>query len=64
VFLVNQKGVQRIDCSNVELPYSRQLIEDIHNRTETAMPQERCFGAAELALTAAAWRSGADAEKG
>ena len=54
LFLVNQKGVQRIDCSNVELPYSRQLIADIQNRTETAMPQERCFGAAELALTAQA----------
>ena len=39
---------------NVELPYARQLIADIHDRTETAMPQERCFGAAELALTAQA----------
>jgi hypothetical protein len=36
LFLVNQKGVQRIDCTNVELPYSRQLIADIQNRTETA----------------------------
>jgi predicted dehydrogenase len=54
VFLVNQKGVQRIDCRNVELPYARQLIADIQNRTEMAMPQARCFGAAELALTAQA----------
>jgi hypothetical protein len=38
----------------VELPYGRQLIEDISNRTETAMPQARCFGAAEFALTAQA----------
>jgi predicted dehydrogenase len=52
--LVDAKGVQRIDCSNVELPYGRQLIQDIRDRTETAMPQERCFGAMELALTAQA----------
>lgn len=54
LFLVDAKGVQRIDCSAVELPYGRQLIQDIRDRTETAMPQERCFGAAELALNAQA----------
>jgi len=46
--------VRRIDCSDVELPYGRQLVSDILNRTETAMPQARCFGATELALTAQA----------
>jgi predicted dehydrogenase len=54
LFLVDAKGVQRIDCSAVELPYARQFIQDIRDRTETAMPQERCFGAAELALNAQA----------
>lgn len=54
LFLVDKKGVRRIDCSNVELPYGRQLVADILNRTETAMPQARCFGATELALTAQA----------
>ena len=34
--------------------YGRQLIADIQNRTETAMPQRRCFKAMELALTAQA----------
>jgi predicted dehydrogenase len=52
LFLVDRKGVQRIDCSAVELPYGRQLVADVVDRTETAMPQARCFGAAELALTA------------
>jgi predicted dehydrogenase len=52
LFLVDKKGVQRIDCSGVELPYGRQLVADIVDRTETAMPQARCFGAAELALKA------------
>jgi predicted dehydrogenase len=54
LFLVDAKGIQRIDCSAVELPYARQLIADIRDRTETAMPQARCFGAMELALTAQA----------
>jgi len=54
LFLVDKKGVRRIDCSQVELPYGHQLVADILNRTETAMPQARCFGATELALTAQA----------
>jgi predicted dehydrogenase len=54
LFLVDRKGMQRIDCSGTELPYGRQLIADVLNRTETAMPQARCFNAMELALTAQA----------
>ena len=54
VFLVNQEGVQYIDCSEVELPYGRQLMEDVLNRTETAMSQEHCFLVSELALRAEA----------
>jgi predicted dehydrogenase len=54
LFLVDQKGVQRIDCSNVELPYGRQLVDDVLNRTETAMPQTHAFLATELALRAQA----------
>jgi len=52
LILVDQKGTQRIDCSSVDRPYGRQLIADVLNRTETAMPQARCFKAMELALTA------------
>jgi predicted dehydrogenase len=54
LFLVDGKAMTRIDCSGVELPYGRQLIADIRDRTETAMPQARCFKAMELALTAQA----------
>ena len=45
-----------------QLPYGRALVHDILDRTETAMPQARCFKAMELALTAAGrWPSrGAD----
>jgi predicted dehydrogenase len=54
LFLVDRRGVQRIDCSGVEPPFGRQLLDDIRNRTETAMSQAHCFRAAELAITAQA----------
>src|SRR5690554_46828 len=52
LFIVNAEGPRHIDCSNVELPFGRQFLDDVRNRTETAMPQERCFNAMKLALTA------------
>jgi len=58
LFLIDNQGVQRIDCSEVELPYGRQLIDDVLNRTETAMPQWRCFKAMEIALKAQALAEG------
>jgi predicted dehydrogenase len=54
LFLVDGDGMQRIDCGQVELPYGRQLVHDVLHRTETAMPQSRCFKAMELAMTAQA----------
>ena len=41
-----------IDCKEVELPYGRQLVDDVLNRTETAMTQAHCFLATELAMQA------------
>lgn len=52
LFLVNQKETVYVDCSKVELPYGKLLVDDIVNRTETAMSQEHCFLATELALKA------------
>ncbi len=52
LFLVDQKGVQRIDCSAVELPFGRQLVDDVLQRTETSMSQAHTFLATELALLA------------
>jgi predicted dehydrogenase len=54
LFLVDREGMHYIDCGAVELPYGRQLISDVVNRTDTAMPQEHCFLASELALRAEA----------
>ncbi len=52
LFLVNQKETRYVDCSQVELPFGKLLVDDVVNRTETAMPQEHCFLATELALKA------------
>jgi predicted dehydrogenase len=54
LFLVDGKGVQHIDCSAQALPYGPRLVQDILNRTETAMAQAHCFLATELALKAQA----------
>ena len=52
LFLVDKKETRYIDCTNDPLPYGQQLISDIQNRTETAMTQDHCFLATELALKA------------
>ena len=52
LFLVDQRETRHIDCADVVRPYGRQLIDDVLNRTETAMPQARCYKAMELSLTA------------
>jgi hypothetical protein len=52
LFLVNHKETRYFDCSKEPLPYGEQLINDILNRTETAMTQSHCFLATELALKA------------
>jgi predicted dehydrogenase len=52
LFYVNQKETKYIDCSNEPLPFGKLLVDDVLNRTETAMKQEHCFLATELALKA------------
>jgi predicted dehydrogenase len=52
LFLTDQKETRYFDCSQQPLPYGTQLVDDILNRTETAMTQEHCFLATELALKA------------
>lgn len=58
LFLADKSGVRHISCDGGDLPYGRQLIADIRDRTETAMPQARCFLAMELALKAQALAEG------
>jgi predicted dehydrogenase len=52
LFLVDQKEPRYVDSSDVILPYGQRLVDDVLNRTETAMPQAHTFLAMELALTA------------
>jgi predicted dehydrogenase len=54
LFLVDQKETRYVDCQDVAPPYGTQLVDDVRNRTETAMPQAHCFLAMELAIRAQA----------
>ena len=62
LFIVDGKGVRHIDCSSETLPYGKAFLEDVRNRTETAMGQAHCFKAMELALTAQAMAEGSVAK--
>jgi predicted dehydrogenase len=52
LFLVDKSGMHYYDCKNVKCPYGQQLLADIINRTQTAVPQAHTFLASELALVA------------
>lgn len=52
LYLVNQKETKYMDCNEGTLPFGEQFVNDIINRTETAMTQEHCFLATELTLMA------------
>ncbi len=52
LYVVDGNSTQYEDCKNVELPYGRLFLNDIRNRTETAMSQDHCFEAMRLALEA------------
>jgi predicted dehydrogenase len=52
LLLVDGKGTRYFDCKDEPLPFGGRLVDDVLNRTETAMPQQHCFYAMELALKA------------
>jgi predicted dehydrogenase len=52
LFCVDHSGMNYLDCSQGDLPYGRQLLADILDRTQTSMPQAHVFLASELALLA------------
>jgi len=52
LYYANNKEVKYIDCRDVKLPYFRNLINDVLNRSETACSQELTFLTMELAITA------------
>lgn len=52
VYMATQKETQVFDANNLELPFGKLFVDDVLNRTETAMTQAHCFLATELALKA------------
>ena len=52
VYMANNKGVQVIDANKSPLPFGELFVDDVLNRTETAMTQAHCFLATEIALKA------------
>ncbi|SDS41091.1 Gfo/Idh/MocA family protein [Microlunatus soli] len=52
LFLVNNDDTSYIDCSDVELTYYSDIVNDVRNRTETAVPQAHTFETMRLALVA------------
>jgi predicted dehydrogenase len=52
LFIVDNDGMRHMDCHRAEHPFGKQFIQDVLNRTETAMTQAHSFLASELALQA------------
>lgn len=52
VYLVNGARHEYIDASQAGTPYFAQLLNDVRNRSDTAMPQEHAFQVTELAIRA------------
>lgn len=54
LFLTNGSRCEYVDSTNAGLPYFANLVRDIRERSETAMPQAHTFKVMELALVAQA----------
>jgi predicted dehydrogenase len=54
LFLADRRGTRHIDCSREPLTYFRRFLDDVRDRTETAVPQEHVLTVCRLALEAQA----------
>ncbi|MEM6384977.1 MAG: Gfo/Idh/MocA family oxidoreductase [Pseudomonadota bacterium] len=52
LYLVNGEENSRIDCKGEELPYFRNLIADVQDRSSTAMSQDHAFTTMDIAIRA------------
>jgi len=52
LFLVDQTGVQYLDCRNEEVEFGERFLDDVRHRTQIAIDQDHCFRVAELTLSA------------
>jgi predicted dehydrogenase len=54
LFLVDRTSTRHIDCAGEPLTYFKAFLDDVRNRTQTAMPQAHVFAVTRLALEAQA----------
>jgi len=52
LIIVDGNDTEYVDCSGVELTYCADFVNDVRNRTETAVPQAHTFEVMRLALVA------------
>ena len=50
LYYANNEEVKHLDCKDVKLPYFRNLIDDVLNRSETACSKEITYLTMELAI--------------
>jgi len=54
LFVVDRAGTHHIDCGGRPLTYFHAFLNDVRDRTETAMPQSHVFTVSRIALQAQA----------
>lgn len=52
LFIADQQGTEYVDCSDVELTFFADVVADVTNRTNTAVPQEHTFEVSRLGILA------------
>ncbi len=52
LIIVDGNDTEYVDCSDVELTYYADFVNDVRNRTETAVPQAHTFEVMRLAIVA------------
>lgn len=54
LFIADRAGTRYVDCSGKHLTYFRAFLNDVRERTQTAIPQSHVFAVSRLALQAQA----------
>ena len=52
LFVVDQNGTEYVDCSDVELTFFADVVNDVKNGTNTAVPQEHTYEVSRLGVLA------------
>lgn len=53
LLVVDQDGVERVDCSDIEIRWAADLLADVRDRTETVLSSRECVDIMKVALHAA-----------